>query len=132
MPKKIPKKMSKKPVTKETRASNKPVNKVSEAMNKSKINPIGDRVVIKPLLPEEAGTMTASGIIIPDTVGKEKPERGTVIAVGPGKYEGGKLIPIRVKVQDVVVFSKYGYDEVKVDGVEYLIIREDSILAVIK
>ncbi len=95
-----------------------------------KITPLGDRVLIKPITKED--TKTASGIIIPDTVDKEKPERGEVIAVGPGKYEDGKLIPVRVKVGDTVMFSKYGYDEIKVDGVEYFILREESVLAVIK
>ncbi len=93
------------------------------------IIPLSDRVLIRPISKEET---TASGIIIPDTVSKEKPEQGTVVAVGAGKYEDGKLIPTRVKVGDVVVFSKYGYDEIKQDGEEYFILREDSILAVIK
>lgn len=93
------------------------------------IIPLSDRVLIKPISQEET---TASGIIIPDTVSKEKPEQGTVVAVGAGKYEDGKLIPTRVKVGDVVVFSKYGYDEIKQNGEEFFILREDSILAVIK
>lgn len=90
--------------------------------------PLGDRVLIQPVLREEK---TASGIIIPDTVSKEKPEQGTVIAVGEGKYEDGVLVAPRVHVGDTVVFSKYGYDEIKVEGVEYFILREDSILAII-
>lgn len=96
--------------------------------NDSKIKPIGDRVLVRPGVEE---TKTASGIIIPDTVGKEKPERGTVVAVGEGRYDDGELVPMRVKVGDTVVFSKYGYDEVKIDGTEYYILKEDSILAVI-
>ncbi len=92
------------------------------------ITPLADRVLIKPLAKEET---TAAGIIIPDTVSKEKPEQGKVVAVGAGKYEDGKLIAPRVKVGDTVVFSKYGYDELKVEGEEYFILREDSILAVI-
>ena len=94
------------------------------------IIPLGDRVLVKPTAQE--GTKTQSGIIIPDTVDKEKPEQGKVVAVGEGRYEDGKIIPVRVKVGDKVMFSKYGYDEIKVDGEEYFILKEDSVLAVIK
>ncbi len=94
------------------------------------IRPLGDRVVLKPLSAEEAGMRTASGIIIPDTA-KEKPEQGTVVAVGPGKFEDGARVPIGVTVGDRVLFSKYGYDEVKVGGVEYYVVKESDILAVI-
>lgn len=93
------------------------------------ISPLADRVVVKPASKEE---VSASGIIIPDTASREKPERGTVVAAGPGKYDDGALVPMTVKVGDQVLFSKYGYDEVKVDGEEYLILAESSILAVIK
>lgn len=99
---------------------------------KAKIQPLSDRVLLKPLSEEELGTKTASGIIIPETVDKEKPEQGKVIAVGEGKYEDGKLIKPSVKVGDRVVFSKYGFDEVKISGEEYYIIREENILAVVK
>jgi len=75
---------------------------------------------------------SASGIIIPDTVSKEKPEQGKVVAVGGGKYEDGKLLPMSVKVGDKIVFSKYGYDEVKINEEEYYILSESSILAIIK
>lgn len=105
---------------------------MKKASEKGKIVPVGDRVLVKPLSPEEAGKTTATGIIIPDTVDKEKPERGRVIAVGEGKYENGKLLPPRVRVGDLVMFSKYGYDEIKVEDEEYFILREDSILAIIK
>ena len=94
------------------------------------IRPLGDRVVIKPLSAEEAGMRTASGIIIPDTI-KEKPEQGTVVAAGPGKYEEGLRTPMSVKVGDRVLFSKYGYDEVKVAGVEYYVVTESNILGII-
>lgn len=94
------------------------------------IEPLADRVVIRPLSAEEAGTTTASGIIIPDTA-KEKPEQGTVVAVGPGKYEEGLRIPVSVKPGDRVMFSKYGFDEIKMNGVEYYVISESNILAVI-
>ena len=102
-------------------------------MSTKKINimPLADRVVVKPLSENEA--TTASGIIIPDTVNKEKPEQGMVIAVGEGRTtDDGKVIPMKIKEGDRILFSKYGPDEVEVDGEEYLIISESSILAVIK
>ncbi len=97
------------------------------------IQPLGDRVVIKPLSLDEMSSKTLSGIIIPDTA-KEKPEQGKVVAVGPGKMneDGDARIPVAVKVGDKVMFSKYGYDEVKVDGVEYYLVSETNILAVLK
>lgn len=99
---------------------------------KQGIMPLGDRVLLKPLAAEDK--KSPSGIIIPDTVNKEKPEQGKIIAVGEGKWneDGDKRIPMRVKVGDTVVFSKYGYDEIKVDGEEYYIVSESNILAVIK
>ena len=98
---------------------------------KLSITPLRDRVVVRPLSEDELGSTTASGIIIPETVDKEKPERGEVMAVGKGWYQDGKLMEMNVKEGDIVVFSKYGYDEVKVDGEEYFILKEDNILAVI-
>lgn len=113
------------------------VSKAKKAsnLNKSKvkgsgIEPLNDRILLKPLTEEEMST-TKSGIIIPDTVSKEKPEQGTVIAVGEGRWENGKRIPVSVKVGDRVVFSRYGYDEVKLDGVEYYCLKEENILAII-
>lgn len=100
------------------------------ARSKEKITPLNDRILLKPLSVEESNT-TSSGIIIPDTVTKEKPEHGIVIAVGDGKWENGKRLPLSVKVGDKVVFSRYGYDEVKLEGEEYYILREENILAVI-
>ncbi len=98
--------------------------------SKAGVTPLGDRVLIKPLSQEE-GVTTSFGIIIPDTA-KEKPEQGRVVAVGAGKKtDEGKFIPLSVKVGDRVMFSKYGYDEIKVGGVEYFIVREESILAVL-
>lgn len=111
-------------------ASKKPASAKATA-GKQKITPLGDRILIKPFL-EEEGKTTASGIIIPDTVSKEKPEQGRVVAVGEGRWEGGKRIPLSVKVGDKVVFSRYGYEEVKYEGEEYYILREESILAVLK
>ncbi len=90
--------------------------------------PMGDRVLIKPQAPEE---MTSFGLIIPDSA-KEKPEHGTVVAVGPGRRgDDNELVPMGVQVGDKVMFSKYGFDEIKVGGVEYYILPESSILAVI-
>ena len=96
--------------------------------------PLNDRVVIRSLTEVEAGTTNKFGIIIPDTVSKEKPEQGIVVATGPGKWDedGEHRIPLSVEVGDKVVFSKYGYDEVKVAGEEYFIVSEGNILAVIK
>ncbi len=98
----------------------------------SPIRPLNDRVIVRPLTPEELGTMSASGIIIPETAKKEKPEQGIVIAVGPGKFDedGEKRIPLDVQIGDRVVFSKYGYDEVKFENKEYYIVSEASILGV--
>jgi chaperonin GroES len=95
-----------------------------------KISPLGDRVLVRPFSDES--TKTASGIIIPDTIDKEKPEQGVVIAVGPGRYIDGERRPIEVSQGDKVVFSKYGYDEVRVGDEEYYLIKEDNILAIIK
>lgn len=96
-----------------------------------KIHPLADRILVKP--EENAVEKSPSGIIIPDTAQKEKPERGEVIAVGPGKLgDDNELIPVSVKVGDTVMFSKYGYDEVKIGDEEYYIVNESNILAVIK
>jgi chaperonin GroES len=96
-----------------------------------KVRPLGDRVVVKP--EESMDERSPSGIIIPDTARKEKPERGTVVAVGEGKRnERGDVLPIHIKVGDTVMFSKYGFDEVKIDDVEYYIVSESNILAIIK
>lgn len=93
--------------------------------------PLGDRIVVAPA-EKEGEKKLASGIIIPETADKEKPMQGTVIAVGPGKFDDGVRVPMQVKVGDKVLFSKYGYDEVKVDGEEYYILAESNILAIIK
>ena len=95
---------------------------------KLSITPLADRIVVEPKSRED---MTSSGIIIPDTASREKPEQGTVVAVGPGKYDNGQLVPMTVRVGDSVLFSKYGYDEVKIDGTEYLILPESSVLAIL-
>ncbi|MEX0917744.1 MAG: co-chaperone GroES [Candidatus Paceibacterota bacterium] len=97
------------------------------------IRPLGDRVVVRPLTEEEAGSKSPSGIIIPDTAKQEKPEQGVVIAVGEGKWneDGDARVPMSVKEGDRVVFSKYGYEEVKLGDKELYLVSEGSILAVI-
>lgn len=101
--------------------------------NMPKIKPLGDRVLIAPLSEEEKGGKTKGGIIIPDTVNKERPEEGTIIAVGEGKVgDDGKLVPLSVKKGQKVIFSKYGPDEIKIDGQEYLIVSESNILAILE
>ena len=94
---------------------------------KTKIEPLEDRVVIRPLEGEE---MTASGLVIPDTA-KEKPQEGEVIAVGPGRWDedGEKRIPVDVKTGDRVLYSKYAGTEVKIDGEELLVVPARDILA---
>jgi chaperonin GroES len=96
-----------------------------------KITPLGDRVLIDPIENDDAGGKTASGIYIPED-NKEKPETGRVIAVGVGSYDDGVLVPMQVKVGDKVVFSKYGFDEIKIDDQEYFVIKQENILAIIK
>lgn len=97
------------------------------------IKPLQDRVVVRRLTEEESGTKSASGIIIPDTVSKEKPEQGIVVAVGEGKWDedGEKRIPMDVAVGDRIVFSKYGFDEVNIGGQELYIISSSSILGIV-
>jgi chaperonin GroES len=89
------------------------------------LKPLGDRVIVEVLDEEET---TISGIVLPDTA-KEKPQRGNVLEVGPGRYEDGKLVPLDVTKGDEVIFSKYGGTEVKVGGEDFLILRESDILA---
>lgn len=91
------------------------------------LKPLADRVIIKAIPFEEK---TKSGIIMPDTA-KEKPQEGEIVAVGPGKVEKGERIPMEVKVGDRVIYSKYAGTEVKLDGQEYLILRESDIQAII-
>jgi chaperonin GroES len=94
------------------------------------LRPLGDRIVVKALSQDE---VTKSGIILPETVDKERPERGEVIAIGPGKMlENGNFAPVGVKVGDKIVFKKYSPDEVKIDKVEYLVISESDVMAVIE
>ncbi|MEL0183728.1 MAG: co-chaperone GroES [Flavobacteriaceae bacterium] len=92
-------------------------------MSKLNIKPLADRVLVEPL---EAETKTASGIIIPDTA-KEKPQKGNIVAVGPGTKEN----PVTVKVGNTVLYGKYSGTELKLDGKDYLIMRESDILAIV-
>ncbi|MDA0208466.1 MAG: co-chaperone GroES [bacterium] len=95
-----------------------------------KLKPLSDHLIVKPL---DAETTTASGIIIPDTAQKERPEKGTVLAVGPGRRnEKGERQALDVTVGDTIVFKKYGADEVKIDGEEYLVLTESDIVAIIE
>ncbi len=95
-----------------------------------KLKPIHDHIVVKPIIQDE---ITKSGIVLPDTIDKEKPEKGEVIAVGDGKLlDNGQRAVISVKVGDKVMFKKYSPDEIKVDGVEYLIISESDVLAILE
>ena len=95
------------------------------------IKPLGDRVVVRPDAKGEEKKLP-SGIIIPEMADKEKPMQGKVVAVGAGKVDDGKRIAPEVRVGDAVLFSKYGYDEVKIDGEEYYILSESSILGILK
>jgi chaperonin GroES len=126
MKKKTKKKIvSKKSASKSRTASAAPTNKTG-------ITPLGDRVIIRPLTADELeNKVTTFGIIIPDAA-KEKPEQGIVVAVGPGRRtDEGAVIAPTVNVGDRVMFSKYGYDEIKVHGQEYFVVTESNILAVI-
>ena len=94
-----------------------------------KIRPLQDRVIVKRVIEEEK---SKGGIIIPDTA-KEKPQEGKIVAVGKGKVnDEGKLIPVEVKVGDKILFAKYSGNEIKIDGEEHLIMREEDILGVLE
>ena len=100
------------------------------------IKPHGDRILVRPFTEEALrraqGKNPSYGIILPDTVTKEKSAQGKVLAVGEGKWVDGKLVPMRIKVGDTVIFSKYGYDEVEQNGEELYLLKEDNILAIVK
>lgn len=97
------------------------------------IKPLSDHLLLEPLKEEKK----KGGIILPDTVDKERPEKGKIIAVGPGRWANsptgeGKRVPMEVKKGQVVLFKKYGPDEIKVDEKEYLIAREEDVLAILE
>ena len=93
-----------------------------------KLQPLGDRIIVKPK--EDDNATTPSGLVIPDTA-KEKPQLGDVMAVGPGEFQDGERLPLDVKEGDVVVYSKYGGTEIKFEGQESLILSSRDVLAVI-
>lgn len=98
-------------------------------MSDLKVKPLRDNIVVEPVVEDKT---TASGIVIPDTVSKEKPQKGKVVAVGMGGVDdNGKTIVMQVKVGDIVLHSKYAPTEFKVDSKEYLIMKESDVLAVI-
>jgi len=95
-----------------------------------KIKPLSNHILIEPIKEEEK---TRAGILLPDTAEKERPEQGKVIAVGPGKKDKkGNFIPLEVKVGNMVLFTKYGPAEIKVEGKEYLIAKDEDILAILE
>jgi len=96
--------------------------------SKVAIKPLEDRIVVQPLEAEET---TASGLVIPDTA-KEKPQEGTVLAVGPGRFENGERLPLDVKEGDIVLYSKYGGTEVKYSGEDYLVLSARDVLAIVE
>lgn len=120
-------KKAKKAVKKAAKKAPKAVKKTAKAVVAKKNTlgtPYGDRVLVKPQAAEEK---TSFGIIIPND-SREKPEQGTVVAVGPGKRgDDNELVPLGVKVGDTIMFNKYGYEEIKINGVEYYLVKEDSI-----
>lgn len=98
-----------------------------------KIKPLGDRVLIESIDEDTFLNKTKSGIIIPETVDKERPEMGKVIEVGPGRLnDNDEIIPVQVKKGQVVIFSKYGPDEIKIDGKEYYVLKETDIIAIVE
>ena len=124
------KKAPKKKAHKAKKVASKPKAKmISAPKNKLGVTPLGDKVLVKPITPE---TTTASGIIL-TTNKEEKPETGTVVAVGPGRRdESGMVVPVEVLIGDKVMFSKYGFDTVTIKGEEYYLLSESSILAVLE
>jgi chaperonin GroES len=135
------KKIAKKSVKKEVKksASVKKIEKGNLTNNSvslfPKVKPLGSRILIKPFTKEELENNSGKnsfGIILPDSDSKEKSEQGKVLAVGPGEWREGKLVAPEVNPGDIVAFSKYGYDDIKVDGEEYYLIKEENILAILK
>lgn len=94
-----------------------------------RIRPLADRIVVEL---KETESKTAGGIVIPDTADKEKPMQGTVLAIGNGRYVDGSLQPLQVKVGDSILFGKYAGTNVKFDGLEYLVMREEDVMGVLE
>ena len=98
-------------------------------MAKAKIRPIGGNILVRPINEDK---VSASGIVLPETVDKEKPQKGEVVALGTGKLDhDGKVVAFNVKVGDTVLFKKYSPDEIKIDNEDYLIMDEDAVLCVV-
>ncbi len=98
-----------------------------------KIRPLADRVLIEPISAEEVKKFGKVSLVMPQTADKERPEQGRVVAIGPGKMDKhGKRLPMSVKKGDTVLFTKYGPNEIKIDGKEYLIAKEEDILAILE
>ena len=94
------------------------------------IKPIHDHVIVKPITED---TITKSGIVLPDTVDREKPEKGQIVAIGPGKItESGARAPMSVQIGQTVMFKKYSPDEIKIEGNEYLVISDSDIIAILE
>lgn len=94
------------------------------------LKPLNDHVIVKPIAEDE---VTKSGIVLPETISKERPERGEVVAIGSGKLlDNGQRAPMNVKAGDKVIFKKYSPDEIKIDGQEFLILSEGDILAILE
>ncbi len=109
------------------------IKKIVKENKKNLIVPLQDRVLVRPLTDKELEKKSNFGIIIPETIDEDKVrDQGIVVAVGAGKYDDGKLNPMTVKVGDKVMFSKYGFDEIKLGEQEYFILKEENILAIIK
>ncbi|MBI2086643.1 MAG: co-chaperone GroES [Candidatus Zambryskibacteria bacterium] len=102
----------------------------------SRIIPLGDRVLLRPFSEEAIrraqGKKPMTDFVLPESMTKEKSAQGKVLAVGEGKIVDGKLVPVRIRIGDTVLFSKYGYDEVEQNGEELYLLKEDNVLAVIK
>ncbi|MDB5194345.1 MAG: chaperonin Cpn10 [Parcubacteria group bacterium] len=112
----------------------KPAKKITQradTSSKPKVLPLGDRILVRPISEAEKKGKNNFGIILPESVEKEKSAEAIVLAVGAGRYVDGKLVPVSVRVGDIVLYSKYQYDEVTVDGEELYILKEETILAVI-
>jgi chaperonin GroES len=106
------------------------MNKAIRVETNMKAKPLHDHVIVKPLSEDE---VTKSGIVLPDTVDKERPEKGEVVSIGPGKLlDNGQRLPISVKVGDRVMFKKYSPDEIKIDDEEYLVISEGDIMLILE
>ncbi len=99
---------------------------------KPKIIPVGDRVLIRPIGNELPNSFGKIKIVLPESITNEKSDRGTVLAVGDGRLDNGKLIPIKLNIGDTVIFSKYSYDEVKQGEEDLYLVKSENILALIK